>query len=769
MGFVPRPESKTQKIALLGSYAPRQCGIATFGTDLACALGDLESKPIVHVIAMDDHSGADHPPEVKYIISESETLDYVAAAEFVNENNYDLLSVQHEFGIFGGDSGSHLLEMVRAVRVPIVVTLHTVLAQPSESQRKVLEELLQLCERVIVMSHRAKGILQDNHQICDDQIDLIHHGIPLVAKSAGIELRKQLHPNTQLLLTFGLLSPDKGIEFAIRAMPTILDSQPHAVYYVVGATHPHVRTAAGESYRDMLTKTAAELGVQHAVKFVDRFVSKEELLTYLSAMDIYITPYLNPNQITSGTLAYSVGAGKAVVSTPYRYAEELLSNGRGMLIPFRDSNAIAKTVISVLSDPTVKSELSRRAGEFGKQMLWPEVATSYRESFSRAIRDHGGRIRSLVELVLQETQSRTALPEISLSHLNGMTDDTGIFQHANFDVPNRIEGYCVDDNARALLLMTYLDQFFSPDSIAGLRTKYLSFVLHSFNSSNQRFRNFLGFDRKWLEESGSDDSNARALWSLGAVAARAPSLGQRTLAANVFRLGAESLNDATSLRPLAYGILAAAEFRSAESCADTAEAILQSLAIRLYRAYEKSRSDGWGWFEEELTYANARLPQALIVAGQSLENKAMMLSGLDSLDWLMTFQTGPSNCFCPVGTNGFASRAGNRAVFDQQPIEACASVSACLTAYRATNSARWLGEARRAFGWFLGENQLEIPMSDCINGSCFDGLHAERVNLNCGAESTLSYLLALTELRMVTPSKAPGHDKVEPHGIFKTN
>lgn len=715
---------------------------------------------------MSDRTGYPYPERVRCEILEKDLDSYGPAADFVNHARYDVLSVQHEYGIFGGEAGCYLMRLVREAKMPIVTTLHTVLREPSAAQKEVMDELLQLSERVVVMSRKAVGFLSEVHDVPLEKIDLIPHGIPAIDQTAGSESKSKLGIEGPMILTFGLLSPDKGIQYVIEAMPEIVRAYPDATYVVVGATHPNVRASAGEAYREGLIALAKDLGVASNVRFVDRFVSSEELVDYLAAMDLYITPYLNPRQITSGTLAYAVGAGKAVISTPYWYAEELLAEGRGRLVPFRDGEAIANAVCAILSCPEERLEMGRCAAEYGKQMLWPEVGRSYLASFARAMRESSERLRALVREPLPATRTPELLPDFRLDHLFDLSDDTGILQHATFGIPNRSHGYCIDDNARALLFTVFAAEIkLLSASMARLQSRTLSFVQHAFNPMNGRFRNFMSYDRQWLEEAGSEDSHGRALWALGATTRRCGVPTRRELAKNLFEQAAPALLDTTSLRTWAYGVLALDEYLRAYPGDSKRSLLLRAMADRLWESYEHHQSREWPWFEQRLTYANARLSQALLVAGQALGNEAMSDAGVDSLAWLMDLQTGPDGVFAPIGSEGFYIRNEERSTFDQQPIEASASVSACLTAHAVTGNPVWRSEALRAFRWFLGDNMLGLPVYDATTGGCNDGLHADRVNRNQGAESTLSFLSALAELRMSPAQLAPPVLERSPHEV----
>ena len=696
---------------------------------------------------MNDRDGYVYPDCVRYQIAEKEKTDYQFAADFINQNGYDVLSIQHEYGIFGGVAGSYILNLAREAKMPIVTTLHTVLQHPSAAQKVVLDELLQLSERVIVMSHKAVEFLVTVHGMSEDKIDLIPHGIPKVSSSASKPFRRILKIPGPIILTFGLLSPDKGIQYVIEAMPEIVQELPGATYVVVGATHPNIRASAGEKYRESLVKLADDLGVSSNVRFVDRFVKSSELINYLGAMDIYVTPYLNPKQITSGTLAYAVGAGKAVISTPYWYAQELLAEGRGVLVPFKDSDSISDAVVSLQNDPDARIEMGQKAAAYGRLMLWPEVGASYLNSFTQAREESKDRLRVLFYKPMTEIRAAMTVPETRLTHLFDLSDDTGILQHASFTVPNRHEGYCVDDNARALLLTALMEgqEPLTPD-VALVQSRYLSFLLHAFNPQNGRFRNFMNYGRDWLEDMGSEDSHGRSLWGLGSMVHHCRDRGRRDVAKQLFEESATTLFRTRSLRTWAYGILALNEYLFSYPDEPRMQALLETMASRIWSQFEFHQCETWPWFEQTITYANARLPQALLLAGDMLGNMAMLNAGLDSLSWLMKVQTDTNGFFAPIGSDGFYENGGERSLFDQQPVEATASISACLCAFRITGQSFWLQEVRRAFRWFHGDNMLGQPLYDPVSGGCHDGLHPDRVNRNQGAESTLSYLCSSIEL-----------------------
>jgi len=736
------------KVAILGNHEPRQCGIATFTTHLVDALAAEVPELGSLVVAMND-AGRRHPypPRVRFEIAEGDLASYRRAADFLNVDTIDVLSVQHEYGIFGGKAGAHVLALLRELRMPIVTTLHTILPAPNPHQRTVLEELAGISERVVVMSERGRAMLQDIYGVPASKIDFIPHGIPTVPARSRSKSRLGIDGQS-LLLTFGLLSPDKGIEHVIDALPAILARHPQTIYMILGATHPHVKEEHGEAYRIALEGRARRLGVDANVIFHDRFVGENELGELLSAADIYITPYLKPEQITSGTLAYAVGAGKAVISTPYSYASELLADDRGILVPWRDAGAIANAVTTLLGDDAVRAGYSERAAAFGREMVWSRVASRYAATFELAVKDHADRARSVFHA---KTLARrpAELPETTLVHLRALTDDTGILQHACFTVPRYDDGYCVDDNARALRLIALLEEqaHDDPATLRRLGTRYLAFVHHAFDPGLHRFRNFMSYARTFLETVGSEDSHGRALWALGSVIGRSPNPGRKSLARDLFHAALPASSAFTSPRAWAFTLLGIDEYLLAFQGESDVESIRTDLAQRLLRMLPRSENSTWPWFEDRLTYENARLCEAVMVSGASMRDEEMTVAGVRALAWLRSIQRSPDGYFAPVGSNGFYVRGEAKAEFDQQPVDTYASVSAYIQAARVTGKRAWLVDARQAFDWFLGQNQKQLALYDPATGGCRDGLHADRTNENQGAESTLAYLLALTELR----------------------
>jgi glycosyltransferase involved in cell wall biosynthesis len=741
------------RIAFVGNYLPRQCGIATFTTDLCTALAVKYGAGRLFAIPVNEpDSSYVYPEQVRLELEQEDSRSYEQAAEFLNFNGNDLVCVQHEYGIYGGVAGDHILTLVRKLNMPVVTTLHTVLRDPNPDQRRVLEELTRLSDRVVVMSEQAAQFLHDIYGVSRGKIDIIPHGVPdFQFMDPNYYKDKFGTEGKSVLLTFGLLSPNKGIENVIRALPAILAKHPNVVYIVSGVTHPHIRQREGERYREELQALAKQLGVSSHLMLLNRFVSQEELVEQVGAADIYITPYRQEAQIVSGTLAIALGAGKAVISTPYWHAKELLANNRGVIVPFENPEAIAQAVVQLLDNDGERHAMRKRAYLHSRETIWPKTAQRYMGSFQRARFE-----RTLQPRAAQKDEvaasSLEVLPMLNTDHMLNLTDDTGILQHAIFSVPNTNEGYTTDDNARALIVSVLSDDHLPQvgrEEYLNLSRRYLAFLWLAFNGDTGRFRNFLGYDRQWREDVGSDDSHGRALWSLGKVLGHSRDAGLRGAAGRLFEAAVPATLTFTSPRAWAFCILGMQAYLDWFPGDRAIQGVRNTLANRLLDIYERSHSATWKWFEKSLSYSNARLSQALILAGWRSDNQRMIEVGMDSLKWLVAEQhRDDKEIFVPIGSNGFFIEGSQKARFDQQPVEACATISACLEVYRLTEESCWLEEAHRVFRWFLGKNDLHAPVYDPVTGGCKDGLHPDRINENQGAESTLSFLMALLEMRV---------------------
>jgi glycosyltransferase involved in cell wall biosynthesis len=739
------------RIAFIGNYLPRQCGIATFTTDLCTAIAiEYGSERLFAIAVNDPESSYQYPERVRLELAQEDQASYERAAEFLNFNGNDLVCLQHEYGIYGGVAGSHILVLLRKLKMPIVTTLHTVLREPDCNQRAVMEEIAQLSDRLIVMSERAACMLRDVYEVSEEKVDLIPHGVPDLPFMDPNYFKDLFGvQGKSVLLTFGLLSPNKGIETVIRALPSILEKHPELVYIVSGATHPQIRRQEGERYREELQALAAGCGVSSHVIFNNRFVSAEELVEQIGAADIYITPYRQESQVVSGTLAIALGAGKAIISTPYWHAAELLADARGVIVPFDDPSSMAEATIRLLDNDTERHAMRKRAYLHSRDTTWPKTARAYMASFQRARIERMSRPRATVQGIFRAS-AEDSLPELNTRHLLNMTDDTGMLQHAIFSLPNYLEGYTTDDNARALIVAILLNgsTLSSGHAQPNLSPRYLAFLWLAFHKETGRFRNFLSYNREWQEEVGSEDSHGRALWAVGTVIGHAEDSGLRGAAGRLFEAAIPAALTFTSPRAWAFSVLGMQTYLAWFPGDRTIQGARNLLANRLLDIYERSHTETWQWFERSLSYSNARLSQALILAGWRSDNKRMVEVGRQSLKWLVAEQhRGDNQVFVPIGSEGFFAQGGEKARFDQQPVEACATISACLQAYRLTNEKYWSDQAWSAFRWFLGQNDLRVPLYDGTTGGCRDGIHLDRVNENQGAESTLSFLMALLEMQ----------------------
>ncbi len=731
----PADGANIARLALIGNFLPRLCGIATFTTDVFTALRASFPDIAVDVYAMDDHPGRyDYPPEVTATIPQDDLSAYVETARAIETSGARAIWVQHEYGIFGGPSGEHILTLLDRTTLPVIVTLHTVLEKPSVDERRVLEGLLRRASRVIVMAERGRDILQRVYGANPRQIVMIPHGVPdRDLLDTSVNKAKFGWEGRKVVLTFGLLAPNKGIETVIEALPAVIAHHPDLLYVVLGATHPNLVAHEGEKYRDTLKALAADRGVADNIAFIDAFLEHGELIDYLQAADIYLTPYTNPAQITSGTLSYAIGVGRPVISTPYVHATEILADGHGVLVPFRDVAAFAREIDALLSSDRDRTRLSERAYARGRTMIWPKLAEA-----------------ALAEIraVVAARPFRLAKPQPPLKPLapdfaavERMSDSTGMLQHSIYSIPDRRHGYCIDDNARALILMSAM-----PDLDDVTRDKwatiYASFVQYAWNPDARRFRNFMRFDRSWCEDVGSEDSNGRTLWALGVTARDAQMGKHRDWATALFDSTASLALELESLRAQGFAMLGAAAMLEAKPGHRLSLEILRKFPDIHLALLAEARRPEWQWFEIVLAYDNARLPQALIRAGQALGRQDLIDCGLATLDWIVGKQTSPEGRFRAVGSESFGRPYAEPLQFDQQPLEAQATVDACTAAFDATGDRRWYEEAQRAYGWFLGANDLDLPLASVNDGGCFDGLMPTGLNRNQGAESILALQLA---------------------------
>ncbi len=733
------------RLALIGNALPRKCGLATYTSHVADALRQLYPDMTVDHYAMDDATGVFYPGSIRTINAEN-IEEYQGTAECIEASGADAIWLQHEFGIFGGTAGSHILELLGATDLPLILTLHTVLDEPNEGQDVVLKRLVARADRVIVMSSTGAEILKRRYGVPAERLRIIPHGVPDRPLCDPECLKAKFGwTGRKVLMTFGLLAPSKGIRHMIEAMPAIVAEHPEVRYEVVGATHPNLVRREGEQHRRMLVDLARELGVEEHVRFVDRFVEQEELLDMLQAADIYVTPYLNMAQVTSGTLSYAFAVGKPIIATPYVHAREILGDGQGILVPPSDSSALASAALDLLNDDELRSNIGRAAYEDGRAMLWPSVVEQSLAQLPprpRLVASHS------------PAPSPSALP---LDAIERMSDAVGMIQHAVYRVPDRNHGYCIDDNARALMTMVRRGD---DRRAAELASTYAAFIQHGWNPATGRFRNFMSYDRRWLEDCGSEDSNGRTIWALGLTAARSPwpSLGEWS--SRLFDETAPIAAEFTALRARAFAALGGHERLSRRGSHEVARSLLRSAAEHLLESHRQYARDDWNWFEPSLGYDNARLPEVLIRAGQALDDRSMVQLGLSTLEWLRARQASPRGMFRPVGCKSFGRPYAAPLAFDQQPLEATATVDAAAAAFEASGDVKWRQMAQDAFAWFFGSNDAAMPMAIASDGSCFDGLMATGINRNQGAESILSLHLAAQSVREVfRDGKASGQER----------
>ena len=756
-------------VALIGSYVPRRCGIATFTNHLASAIAEriydqpLGSTDRVRVVAINDQDAMySYGPEVAFEISQHRKHEYRNAADYLNDSQFDTISLQHEFGLFGGDAGAYVLELVERVKKPVVSTLHTVLADPNDSQRAVFTRLCDCSAALVVMAENARSILTDCYGVAPEKIRVIHHGVPDLPFGNREAAKERFGTaNVPTILTFGLLSPNKGIEVVLDAVAQIVPDHPDLVFTVLGATHPHVKRDTGESYRLSLERQVLERGIQRNVVFRNHYVSEEDLGGYLAAADIYVTPYHNMEQIASGTLAYALAAGTAVVSTPYRYAKEMLADDRGRLVAAGDVDGFADTIRFLLDNGDARTRMQTAAYEFGRAMIWPRVAVQYHDTFAevRADADARTRVRARER---RQSRMRLSLPDVKLSILLAMTDDVGIAQHCVYATPDRRHGYTTDDNARALIAASmYWSHFQDDRALAPLQT-YLAFLNHARPAGGGLFRNLMGYDRCWIETDWSDDCQGRVQWALGYLVAHAPHGSIRLLAEDLFRLSLKNFESIASPRAWALASLGLYYYLREHPDDHAARELLTTLAQRLEAAFEEHESADWPWCEDVVTYENARIPQAMILAGVALGRESLTENGLRVLSWLLEVQTADEGHLSVVGSDGWLRRGGRRALYDQQPLEAAALVEACKAAYVATSDGTWLSEMRRCFYWYLGQNDAGISLIEFKTHGCYDGLVRGGVNQNFGAESCVSWLLSLLTMHEMQPGEAPERSLEDP-------
>jgi glycosyltransferase involved in cell wall biosynthesis len=746
-----------QRVAFIGNYLPRRCGIATFTHDLHRAVASARPDLETCVIAMTDSDRTyDYPSAVRFEVHDETIGDYVRVAAFLNNAGFDVVSLQHEYGIFGGEAGGNIIELLSRLQMPVVTTLHTVLAKPTRPQREVMRQIIDKSAKVVVMAEKGREFLLSVHDVAPRKIEVIPHGIPDFPFLETHHAKAKFDlAGKMIILTFGLLSPNKGVEITLDAMPEIIKSSPNALYVILGATHPNLMRQQGEAYRESLMARVRSLGIENHVVFFNQFVDQATLLDFISMCDVYTTPYLNEAQMTSGTLAYSFGLGKAVVSTPYWHAKELLSDGCGVLVPFGDAKALSTEIAGLLTNDVRRDSMRKLAYAASRSMTWVQTAKRYLTAFDTENSNTGPGIVLPIDAA-NSVRNGHVIPDIRVEHFLSLCDSTGMLQHAVHSVPDRSHGYCVDDNARAQLFSSMLANFGETQLSKSVTARFAAFIQHAWNPDTRRFRNFMSYDRQWLEQQGSEDSHGRTLWALAECARTDTDPSRRKWAEALFKMALPVVEHFSSPRAWAFSLLALDAYCKLAGGDVLGNRLRKLLADRLMSLISATETKDWVWFEETLAYDNARIPQALIQTGLTTRTPSYVEVGLRSLRWLTALQTTSSGYFRPVGTDSFGRLRQKPEAFDQQPVEAAATISACLVAWRADDGTEWPTAALRAFEWFLGENDLQVALTDTETGGCSDGLHPDRANGNKGAESVLSYLLGLVEIRQLKRMIAVG-------------
>ena len=719
------------RTAIVSTYPPRACGIGTFAADLRATLVGVDGVDGADFVAVVNEASRPQRRGLLSTIEQGVRGDYVRTARMLGRLSVDVVLLQHEYGIFGGPDGEYVLSFAEELAQPLVVTLHTVLSEPTPHQLAVLSELCERAELVIVMTDTAQRLLVECGACAEEKVRVVPHGAPsrITARASAVSSGPYARTSDRVVLsTFGLISPGKGLETAIEALPAMVERHPEIVYVIAGRTHPDVSQREGERYRLMLERRVLELDLAEHVEFDDRFLSIDELSDLLAATDVFVTPYRNREQIASGALTFAIAAGCAVVSTPYWYAQDMLASGAGRLVPFDDASALADAVCDYVEQPETLAAARAEARRIGSSLAWPSVAEATAAVLHEA-HTLAPRRRPVGVADLQLTSLRT-------DHLLTLVDDVGIVQHAHGIIPNRDSGYCVDDVAR--LAVVSLELARRGDGQAWTSTLYKALAFLHAAEGEGGMRNFMGYDRRWLDEPHMGDHVGRSVWALGEILATAwiPAVVEPTR--NLLDRIVGSLGGVVSVRTAAYTVLGLSRL-DADRLDRPARRLLERLVDQLADAYERNSSDGWLWFEGALTYDNARLSQALLSGGSALGRDDLTEIGLDSLRWL------GDECGLQHGAlrlPGHRGRMRNEAApgaGDEQPLDAAAFVEAELTAFAITRDAEHGVRARHAFEWFLGRNHLDRPLYDFATGGCSDGLGAEELNANEGAESTLAF------------------------------
>ena len=729
------------RIIFIGTYPPEKCGIGTFTYNLRNAIEEVtvgnENYSTSVVAISSNPSEYDYPDEVKFVVDKNNLKNYEEAANYVNRNA-DIFFIQHEFGIFGGDNGIFILSLLAKLKVPMVVTFHTILNKPTKGQRLVMSAISKRASKIFVMSNMAVDFLEHIYKVDSDKIAKIEHGVPVFDLLSRDQLRRLTgFDGKRVMLTFGLLSRNKGLEVAIKALPRVVKEFPDVLYVILGKTHPNVVKESGEEYRKYLKLLAKKLGVENNVVFDDRYVTDRELIEMLTACDIYVTPYLNEEQITSGTLSYAIGVGAIVVSTPYWHAKELLSDNRGVLFPFNDSEKLADELINLFENPALAESIHDAAATYGMLLAWPKIAQKHLAYFEKIYEKN---IPQFPKDFM--TIDISVMPKFNFKHLRKLTNDTGIFQHAKYDIPNLREGYCIDDNSRALIMLVMAHKYIKDNELNAFLTKYLSFV-HYMQKSDGSFHNMLKYNFEYIPEKDSEDAFGRTLWALGLLAGQDRDLkGHGKLAKELFLDALPVIDSLQSIRGKANVLIALSLYASIdEKKHGTVIGQVNKIAGDMVAEFNAHNSGNWHWFEDFLTYDNGILPLSLLYAHDVTNNKKYYEVARKSMHFLEK-QTLADGIYVPVGNEEWLFKNKTKSEYDQQPLEAMSMIMSYLMLYRINNNKEYLNNLFKTYLWFLGNNTQQKSLYIPSSGACYDGLTPNGVNENQGAESLLAYWIS---------------------------
>jgi len=728
------------KVAYISTYPPRRCGIGTFTHNLVSAVSSHSGKKqltdhaIIIAIEEEDHH-YHFPEEVKFKIRTNHQKDYLEAAHFINFCGADICVLQHEFGIFGGEMGVYILSLLHHLTIPLVTICHTVLKDPTYMQRSIVHEISKISLQLIVMSQLAVDFFKTVYKIPAAKINFISHGTPLFSQGLQESLKQEYNFQSRtILLTFGLLNRNKGIDTVLHALPEVVKRHPEVLYIVLGTTHPAVLRLSGEEYKEYLKRFVDKYALTEHVFFYDQFVSESTLKNFLSMCDIYVTPYLSREQITSGTLSYAMGAGACIISTPYWHATELLSKGRGILFDFKNYNQLQTTILKILDQPGLLQHMRKKASAYGKKLNWPRVGKAYWELLLKYHQKPPVFSTRTTEIDL------SVMPRFDLSHIYRLTDDVGVVQYAKYGIPNLKHGYNLSDNSRAVLMSTMVYQQFKDKAILELVARYLSYIQYMQNVDGT-FHNALNFDRTFKDELGTEDAFSRTMWALGYLLNNKPSAAYKQLAKGIFLRSVNQFDQLRSLRGIAATIIGITYFLKEYPEREDLFQELKGLTRKLVMAYDEHATGKWQWFEDVMTYDNGILPLALLLSYEMLEDEHVLSIARMSLEFLVSV-THDEEHFAPVGNQGWYPEEGSKALYDQGSGEAMCMVRLFYHCLRIFRDRRYLLMLFTCYRWYLGINLFHIPLYDHETCGCYDGLIYKGVNKNEGAESTLAYLIS---------------------------